>query len=111
MEDDRLIAILALDQINLGHALVIPKIEIDHWFDVPPETFAHLQTTAQKIGRAIQKATNCKRVLAAAIGFEVNHYHLHLIPAWSMEDMSFAKAQKRSSEEMKAIQSKIISYL
>lgn len=106
-EDDTIIAILALDQVTLGHTLVIPKKEVNHWFDVPETTFTHLQTQAQKIGKAIRKATDCPRVLTAAVGFEVPHYHLHLIPAWSMADLNFAKGQRRSEPEMKDIQAKI----
>lgn len=106
-EDDRIIAILALDQVTLGHTLVIPKLETNHWFDVPAEDFAHLQKVAQKIGKAVQMATACPRVLTAAVGFEVPHYHLHLIPAWSMADLSFSKATRRSPEEMSDILHKI----
>lgn len=110
-EDELTISILTLDQINLGHTLVIPKQEVNHWYDVPKEAFIQVQINSQKIAKAIKKATECERVLTAAIGFEVQHYHLHLIPAWSMNDYSFAKAHKRSSEEMKLIQSKILSAL
>lgn len=110
-EDESIIAILALDQVTLGHTLVIPKAEVNHWFDVPEKTFQHLQTQAQKIGKAVQQATGCPRVLTAAIGFEVPHYHLHLIPAWSMADLNFAKAQRRSEAEMKDVLGKIKSAL
>ncbi|MCE3009783.1 MAG: HIT family protein [Proteobacteria bacterium] len=110
-EDDLTIAILALDQVNLGHTLVVPKQEVDHWFDVSPEVYTRVGLNAQKIGKAIRKATGCARVLTTAVGFEVHHYHLHLIPAWSIADLSFSKAQKRSEAEMKEIQKKIIEAL
>ncbi len=110
-EDDLTIAILTIEPIHLGHCLVIPKQEVNHWFDVPAETYARVGVNAQKIGKAIAKATGCPRVLTAAIGFEVQHYHLHLIPAWSMADLSFSKAQKRSDHEMKEIQQKILQHL
>jgi histidine triad (HIT) family protein len=106
-EDEQVIAILALDQINLGHTLVIPKQETNHWFDVPEQQFLALQKISQKIGKAIKKATGCDRVLTSAIGFEVQHYHLHLIPAWSMADLNFGKAQRRTEVEMKDIEAKI----
>lgn len=106
-EDDLTISFLALDQINLGHALVVPKQEVDHWTEVPEAAYLRVQQNAQKIGKAIREVTGCKRVLTAAIGFEVPHYHLHLIPAWSMADLNFAKATRRSPEEMKDIQDRI----
>lgn len=106
-EDELTIAILTIEPIHLGHTLVIPKQEVNHWFDVPEGAYLQVQKNAQKIGRAIQKATSCARVLTTAIGFEVHHYHLHLIPAWSMADLNFAKAQKRTDSEMKDILEKI----
>lgn len=110
-EDDLIIAILALEQVNLGHTLVIPKEEVNHWYDVPESTFMHLQKQAQKIGKAVKSASGCTRVLTAAVGFEVPHYHLHLIPAWSMADLNFSKGQKRSESEMEEILKKIVAAL
>ncbi len=107
MEDEETIAILALDQVTLGHTLVIPKQEVNHWFDVPDSAYLQVQKNAKKIGKALQKATGCPRVLTAAIGFEVPHYHLHLIPAWSMEDLNFKKGRRLPEAEMKAILEKI----
>jgi histidine triad (HIT) family protein len=110
-EDELTIAILTIEPIQLGHTLVIPKREVNHWFEVPDADYIQVQRNAQCIAWAIQQATGCPRVLTAAIGFEVPHYHLHLIPAWSPEDLSFRKAQKRAPEEMRAIQEKIVSLL
>jgi histidine triad (HIT) family protein len=44
-------------------------------------------------------------------GFEVPHYHVHLIPAWSIPDLDFKRAQRRSEAEMKEIQKKITDLL
>ncbi len=110
-EDQQVIAILALDQVNLGHTLVIPKQEVNHWFDVPDQDFVQVGRVAQKIAKAIQKATGCPRVGTIVAGFEVPHYHLHLIPAWSIPEMSFSRAQRRTETEMKDIQKKIIDLL
>ncbi len=110
-EDELTVSILTLEPIHLGHALVIPKQEINHWFEVPQLIFTQVQLNAQKIGRALREVTGCPRVLTAAIGFEVPHYHLHLIPAWSMDDLNFKKATKRTDAEMKEIQKKIIEKL
>ncbi len=110
-EDELTIAILTIEPIHLGHVLVIPKQEVNHWFDVPEAAYLQVQKNAQKIGKAIKEVTGCPRVLTTAIGFEVPHYHLHLIPAWSMADLNFKAAQKRSDAEMKEIQEKIVKAL
>jgi histidine triad (HIT) family protein len=110
-EDELTISILTIEPIQLGHCLVIPKQEVNHWFEVPEKAYLQVQLNAQRIAPAIQKATGCSRILTAAIGFEVQHYHLHLIPAWSMDDLNFKKAQKRSPEEMTMILEKIKNQL
>jgi histidine triad (HIT) family protein len=106
-EDELTIAILALDQVTLGHTLVIPKQEVDHWFDAPTAAHIQVQTNAQKIARVLKQVTGCPRVLTATVGFEVPHYHLHLIPAWSIADLNFTKAQRHPEAEMKEILAKI----
>ncbi len=110
-EDDLTFSFLALDQVNLGHTLVIPKLEYNGWLDVPENIYTRIHLNSQKIGKAIQKATNCPRVGQMVAGFEVPHYHLHLIPAWSIPDLSFARAKRHSDEEMKKIQKAIIESL
>ena len=106
-EDDLTISFLALDQVNLGHTLVVPKKEVDHWLDVPEEAFVRVQLNAQKIGKAIKKVTGCPRIGTIVAGFEVPHYHLHLIPAWSIPDLDFKRAKRRTDDEMKEVQAKI----
>lgn len=110
-EDELTFSFLALDQVNLGHTLVICKEEINHWMEVPPEVYTRVHLNSQMIGKAIRTATSCPRVGQMVAGFEVPHYHLHLIPAWSIPDLNFAKAQRRSENEMKKIQVEIIRYL
>lgn len=110
-EDKDIFSMLALDQVHLGHTLVICKEEVNHWTEVPAETYGHLHKVSQKIGKAILQASGCPRVGQMVAGFEVPHYHLHLIPAWSIPDLDFKKAQRRSPEEMAKIQASILSYL
>lgn len=110
-EDDLTISILTLDQVNPGHVLVIPKQEVNHWFDVPAETYTRVALNSQKIAKAIKEVTGCPRVGTIVAGFEVPHYHLHLIPAWSIPELDFKRAKRLSEEEMKSLQQKIIQHL
>ncbi len=110
-EDDLTLSFLAMDQVREGHTLVIPKMEVDHWLDVPEDVYLKVQSNAQKIGRAIKEYTKSPRVLTVAVGFEVPHYHLHLIPAWNMADLDFKKGKRLHSEEMEKIKKGITSFL
>ena len=110
-EDELTMSFLALDQVNPGHTLVISKTEFNHWTEVAPEVYQRIHLNSQKIGKAILKATNCPRVGQIVAGFEVPHYHLHLIPAWSIPDLDFKRAKRLKDDEMRKIQKQIIDNL
>ena len=110
-EDEKTISILTIDPISLGHTLVIPKLEVNHWFDVPADIYTQVALNSQRIAKAIKEATGCPRVGTIVAGFEVPHYHLHLIQEWSIPELDFRRAQRRSDQDMKQIQEKIISLL
>lgn len=110
-EDDLTYSFLALDQVNAGHTLVVPKQEINHWFECPEPAYLRVHQNAQKIARAMKAATGCPRVGQIVAGFEVPHYHLHLIPAWSIPDLDFKRAKRLSADEMKKIQADILNVL
>lgn len=110
-EDELTLSFLALDQVNPGHVLVIPKQEVNHWFDVPPEIFNRVGHNAQMIAKAIKQATDCVRVGVMVVGIEVPHYHMHLVPISSIAELDFKRAQKLPPEQMQAIQKKIIEAL
>lgn len=111
LETDLSIAILALDQINLGHVLVIPKKEVDHFFEVEGPEYDDLFDLSKVISASIKKVTGCARVGMAIQGFEVSHCHVHLIPLNSPSDFAFANGKKRSDQEMSDIQEKLIQDL
>ena len=110
-EDELIIAILALDQVNPGHVIVIPKEEVNHWFDVPPEIFNRVGHNAQMIAKAIKMVTGCQRVGVMVVGIEVPHYHMHLVPISSIAELDFKRAQKLPPDQMEALQKKIIEAL
>lgn len=110
-EDDLTITILTLDQVNPGHCLVIPKQEVNHWFDCPSPAYERVHANARKIAPAIQKATGAPRIGQAVLGFEVPHYHLHLIPLSSISELDFKKSKRLSADEMVRLQKEITKYL
>jgi len=90
--DDRAVVFLTIAPIRPGHALVVPRAEVDHWLDLDPELVAHLTQVAQLVGRAQVAAFSPARVGLIIAGLEVPHTHLHVIPIESEADLDFAKA-------------------
>ena len=51
-EDDHCVAFLDVRPLAEGHALVVPRAEVDHWIDLEPEVAGHLLVVARAVGRA-----------------------------------------------------------
>jgi histidine triad (HIT) family protein len=89
-EDADHLAFLDITPLVEGHALVIPKMEIDYIFDLTPQALAALHVFAQRVAKGVQAAVPCRRIGVAVIGLEVPHAHIHLIPMNKVADMNFA---------------------
>lgn len=86
--DDRRCAVMLSNRpAAAGHALVVPKTEIDHWLDVPDWLRDHLMAVAHLVGRAQQEVWRPERIGVVLAGFEVPHCHVHVIPANSLSDL------------------------
>ncbi len=99
-KDERCVAFLTINPIKPGHTLVVPREEIDHWLDLAPDLLDHLTRVSQTIGRAIQAAWNPDKVGMMLAGLEVPHTHIHLIPIWGLQDLSFANAERKPAAEV-----------
>lgn len=109
-ENEKFFAFLDIFPLVKGHVLVIPKIEVDKFFDVPDEYLAEMLLFAKPIARAIEKAFRCNRCGLEVIGLEVPHAHLHLIPINSSDDLNFTRSKlKLSPEQLKETQEKILA--
>ncbi len=110
--DDALVcAFLSRDANRLGHTLVVPKIEVDYFTDVPEPHYGSVFTTAKTLAKAIHVATSCKRVGAVIAGWDVPHFHLHLIPMFEYEDLDPARAEQYADDDNRRMQQRIIDEL
>jgi histidine triad (HIT) family protein len=89
-KDDRCVVFLSNRPLRPGHALVVPRQEIDHWIDLDTTLFAHLAETAQAIGKAQMAGFKPERIGMVLAGLEVPHCHLHVVPIRGMRDLDFA---------------------
>jgi histidine triad (HIT) family protein len=111
-ENDQFFAFLDIFPLVRGHVLVVPKIEVDNFFDLPQEYISQLFIFAQPIAKAIEKAFRCNRCGVEVVGLEVPHAHVHLIPINSADDLNFTRHKlKLSPDELKDVQQKILTAL
>jgi histidine triad (HIT) family protein len=88
--DPECVAFLSIHPLRPGHALVVPRAEIDHWIDLPPELAAHLMRVAQCVAKGQQEAFSPTKVGLMIAGLEVPHVHLHVVPIDGVHDLDFA---------------------
>jgi len=110
-ENDYAFAFLDIFPLVKGHTLVVPKIEIDQLFDLPEPHFSELWKFSKEVARGLKATIDCQRIGSSVIGLEVPHAHIHLMPISTMDEMNFANAkQKYSEEEFEKIAKTISSY-
>jgi histidine triad (HIT) family protein len=90
--DERCVVFMSINPLAPGHALVVPREEIDRWTDADPDLNAHLFAVAQRIAGAQERAFDCERVGLIVAGYEVPHLHVHVIPTTDMSQFNFANA-------------------
>ena len=95
-EDDRVIAFLDLHPINEGHTLVVPKVQIDHIWDLDDETYQYLWKVVKQLGAHIKTTIESPRVGVIVEGYGVPHVHVHLVPIYKGEELK--KPQDMAAE-------------
>jgi len=98
-EDEHTVAFLSIAPIRPGHTLVVPRLEVDHWIDLPDAEQRELWSAAAKVGRAVQAAFQPRRVGAIIAGLEVPHVHVHLIPIESEKQLDLGLADQSPTPE------------
>jgi histidine triad (HIT) family protein len=111
-ENEQFYAFLDIFPLVKGHVLVVPKVEIDQFFDLDEATLASILLFAKPIAKAIEKAFPCNRCGISVVGLEVPHAHLHLLPINDSDDLNFTRHKlKLSPSELKEVQEKILAAL
>lgn len=98
-ENDRFISFLDITPVSKGHALVVPKLEVDHLFDLTGDDLSGILPFAKEVARKIKAVVPCTRIGISVIGLEVPHAHIHLLPIDSLGDMDFTRPRLKLSPE------------
>ena len=99
LRDDQCVVFMTISPITTGHALVVPRAPIDQWIDMPAALNGHLFDVARQVGLAQRVAFGTDRVGLLIAGFEVNHCHLHCVPANAITDLDFSRQEQGASAE------------
>ena len=90
-ENDRFFAFLDIAPLAKYHTLVVPKREVDYFYDLEDDELQEMMVFAKSISKKIKATTECKKVATVVLGLEVPHAHIHLVPMNTEKDVDFSK--------------------
>ncbi len=116
-EDDDTLAFLDINPVSRGHILVVPKQHADRVTALDRETAGALFGTARDIAAAAEAAlepdgVNLLQSNGEAAGQEINHVHVHVIPRYRGDGLSFSfdageLQDEEAHEVLDAVQSRL----
>ena len=98
-ENERFFAFLDIAPLAKGHTLVIPKREVDYFYDLEDDELQEMIVFAKQIAKKIKATTECKKVATVVLGLEVAHAHIHLVPMNTEKDVDFSREKLSLSPE------------
>lgn len=105
--DDLVVAFLSIAPLTAGHTLVVPREEVDQWTDADQSLLHHCMDVARRIGNAAKQVFGAPRAGLVIAGLEVPHLHVHVFPAWTLDDFSFAQAKQASPAELDEVAARL----
>jgi histidine triad (HIT) family protein len=97
-ENDLFLAFLDINPLVKGHVLVIPKIEVDYFFDLDDKLLSSMILFSKEVSSKIKASIPCKKIGLSVIGLEVPHAHIHLVPINSINDMNFSNQKLKLTQ-------------
>lgn len=79
-EDDKTLAFMDINPIQLGMVLVVPKVQIDHFMDLEDTDYQALMAAVKKVSKKMRQVFPDKRVAVMIEGLDVPHAHVKLFP-------------------------------
>lgn len=98
-ENEKFFAFLDIAPLAKGHTLVVPKREVDYFFDLEDDELAEMVVFAKQIANKIKATTGCKKVATVVLGLEVAHAHIHLVPMNTENDVDFKREKLNLTQE------------
>jgi histidine triad (HIT) family protein len=103
-EDDDVMAFLDIAPITKGHTLVIPKLPYKTILELPDALASKVFTVVSMLAKRLCKELNALGVNLLSnnepvANQAVPHFHMHIIPRYVYEEMSFSRSYPKFSQE------------
>ncbi len=97
-EDEDFRAFLDINPITNGHTLLVPKKHYENMFELEEEMIPKIYNVAKKINEIFKEKLNSEGftlIQNNGHGQDVKHYHLHLIPRYSHDNVRYLSNNKQ----------------
>ena len=100
-QDDTTFVILTIEPLSPGHMLVIPKLEVDHLWDLDDKTYHHLFEVARRMQAKLKTTYPIyDRIGLIVEGYGVPHAHIHVFGyEQPLEKMIADRVSRKSSSD------------
>jgi len=105
-EDEKTVAFLTIQPVREGHTLVVPKVQVDQYIDLPDEDYDALWRTVKRVAARLREVTGKERIGVVIKGIDVPHAHVHLIPFNKGESLKADIPPETVDEEVLALVAK-----
>lgn len=97
-EDAKTFAFLDIEPYFPGHTLVIPKVQIEKFDDLPDEDYRALFASVRKVAKRLKSQLGVDHAIVQIFGFDVPHVHVHVMPTDDSQGFYQAAATRVSGE-------------
>ncbi len=109
-EDNQTIAFLDISPYTEGHALVVPKEQIDHLWDIQDERYQHLMGVVKRVAQRQREVLRPARVGVIVEGFAVPHAHIHVFPMETGLEATIENQVSKPTDERLAVMAKKLAF-
>jgi len=114
-EDEKVLAFLTIQPINVGHTLVVPKKHYENIYEIPEKELLHLYKIVKKLAHAVQKAVNSEGIRIVqnngkAAGQVIFHLHVHIMPM-NKDSQWVHRLENRAADALKDDAEKIRRFI
>jgi histidine triad (HIT) family protein len=112
-EDEHTVAFMDIVPWTRGHALVVPREHSRNLYDIDERDLGATLVAAQRLARRMRDRLGCDGVnllnsSEPAADQVVFHFHLHVIPRWSDDDLRLPpRPEAPGSEEIATLAAEI----
>lgn len=92
-----MLAFLDIHPIQTGHVLVVSKVQVDQFDELPDEVYEAVFDVVRKIAQRQKRIFGRQRACLRIEGFDVPHAHVHVYPCDNAQD--FYGDKNRASKE------------